>query len=148
MKRFGSLLFWLVWPLLRIWLLFSKRTRVLLVYKGRVLVVKSWLGDGKWQLPGGGLHRGEKPADGAVREVREELGIELESNSLVQIGEYKYSDSGLSFIYYAYSLVLSQEPTIRRRRWEISEAGFIDPAEVSVDTCGKDVLQVLNGWKH
>lgn len=44
---------------------------------GRVLLVDQPYLTG-WSLPGGNLRRGEDPHDGAVREVREELGVELE----------------------------------------------------------------------
>jgi len=31
--------------------------------------------NGKWELPGGGLDWGEKPADGLIREIQEEMGL-------------------------------------------------------------------------
>lgn len=37
----------------------------------------------KWQLPGGGLEFAERPEETAVREAREELGIEVEIEGLV-----------------------------------------------------------------
>jgi ADP-ribose pyrophosphatase YjhB (NUDIX family) len=43
---------------------------------GRVLLVRHTYGERDvWELPGGGLHRGEAPEDGARREAREELGV-------------------------------------------------------------------------
>jgi 8-oxo-dGTP pyrophosphatase MutT (NUDIX family) len=43
----------------------SKAPRVLLVQKA----------DGRWGLPGGGLHPGESPLDAVLRELREETGL-------------------------------------------------------------------------
>jgi len=41
--------------------------------------------EGKWTLPGGGLHFGEDPAAGARREVAEETGYEAEIDSLFYV---------------------------------------------------------------
>ena len=35
--------------------------------------------DGTWELPGGGLDLGENPQDGLIREVQEEMGLEVTS---------------------------------------------------------------------
>lgn len=43
---------------------------------GRILLVRQTYGRG-WATPGGFVDRGEHPIDGAVREVREEVGLEV-----------------------------------------------------------------------
>lgn len=40
---------------------------------------------GAWTLPGGGIAHGEKPADGLVREVREECGVECTVGELLDV---------------------------------------------------------------
>jgi 8-oxo-dGTP pyrophosphatase MutT (NUDIX family) len=45
--------------------------------KGEVLLVKSRKWFGKWGIPGGKIHYGEKMVDALKREVREEVGISV-----------------------------------------------------------------------
>jgi 8-oxo-dGTP pyrophosphatase MutT (NUDIX family) len=46
---------------------------------GRLVFVRHTYGDRRsWELPGGGLHRREDPEAAVRREMREELGLELE----------------------------------------------------------------------
>lgn len=55
--------------------------RVLLVRRGREPF------PGRWSLPGGRLELGETLAAGAVREVREETGLEVEPIAMVEVVE-------------------------------------------------------------
>lgn len=63
--------------------------KAVIVRDNRVLAVLD-IGDSKWNLPGGRLHRGEMPKDGLAREIREELGVE------VVIGEPLHADAFVS----------------------------------------------------
>ncbi|HEX2892412.1 MAG TPA: NUDIX domain-containing protein [Marmoricola sp.] len=53
---------------------------VAVVHAGRVLAARRCRRGtpGGWELPGGKVDRGETPAEAAVREIREELGCEVE----------------------------------------------------------------------
>lgn len=57
--------------------------------RGRVLLIQR-TDNGLWSLPGGGQEIGETVAQTAVRETREETGIEVEVTGLVGV----YSDPG------------------------------------------------------
>jgi len=63
------------------WRLLRPHTRAVkcIVREGdSVLFVRHAYGDRRsWELPGGGIKRGEDPRDGAAREAREELGLDL-----------------------------------------------------------------------
>ncbi|GGP18569.1 phosphohydrolase [Nonomuraea glycinis] len=51
---------------------------------GRLLVARH--GDvGLWAVPGGGIDPDERPQDAVVRELREELGIEVEARGLIGV---------------------------------------------------------------
>jgi 8-oxo-dGTP pyrophosphatase MutT (NUDIX family) len=64
------------------WLLLRPHTRAVkcIVRDGdAVLFVRHAYGDRRsWELPGGGIKRGEDARDGAAREAREELGLDLD----------------------------------------------------------------------
>ena len=49
----------------------------------KIVLVKHSYGERKWGLPGGGLENGENPTDGAIREVREETGLEVRLTRLL-----------------------------------------------------------------
>lgn len=54
----------------------TRGVKCLLRHEGRVLFVRHTYGDRRaWELPGGGLRRGEAPGAAAAREAREELGV-------------------------------------------------------------------------
>ncbi|MDQ3382407.1 MAG: NUDIX hydrolase [Actinomycetota bacterium] len=46
-----------------------------------------------WSLPGGLLNRGEEPADAVIREVREEIGLEIEPGDPITVGVHPHSQS-------------------------------------------------------
>lgn len=61
------------------WRAVDRATLVFVVRDGEILLIRKLrgLGRGKINGPGGRLEAGESPAECAVREVREELGIEV-----------------------------------------------------------------------
>ena len=73
----GTFLFYLLWPLVWFYAPLTIRVRVVLLYEDEVLVVKNWFGPNSWQLPGGGRKRNEKIIEAGIREIKEELSIDL-----------------------------------------------------------------------
>lgn len=56
---------------------------------------------GRWSLPGGRLEPGETSAEAAVREVREETGLDVEVGALlatVDLGNYLVDDFAVTVI--------------------------------------------------
>lgn len=143
----GRVAFWVGWPILWAYLFRSKRVRLLIVCGEEVLVVKPTVGTGQWSLPGGGLHPKEVPVDGLAREIKEELGIELQQDKLQELGEAKAHQHGLSFHYYSFVYQTKVKPEITLQTREISEIWWVGLS--SVDSIRSDRLlkDVLNRWR-
>ena len=71
----GTILFYLLWPLVWFYVPLFVRGRAIILVNDEVLVVKNWFGPGTWQLPGGGIKFGEAPLQAIDRELQEELGL-------------------------------------------------------------------------
>ena len=70
----GKVIYWISWPVLAFHINGSKRTRLLVTNGNEFLAVKGWVSDGRWGLPGGGVHKNEEPIEALIREVKEETG--------------------------------------------------------------------------
>lgn len=87
----GRMLFWVFYPLLQAYVRLNPRprTRVLVTDgRGKVLLMRGWFGRQRWDLPGGGIKRGEPAAAAAAREVLEETGVALRPDELRLVGEF------------------------------------------------------------
>jgi 8-oxo-dGTP diphosphatase len=90
---------------------------------------------GRWHLPGGRLESGELLAQAAVREVREESGVEVQLSGLLCIDQLKADASGtpnrLRFVFAAQAVggsikTLADEHSLQARWCERSEIAGLD----------------------
>ena len=85
---------------------------------GRVLVARRPAGKdmaGLWEFPGGKMEKGERPEETAIRELREELSIDVTEACLAPL-------TFASHAYEAFDLLM---PLFVCRRW----GGFVTPLE-------------------
>ena len=96
-------------PILRRILHGSKRSRVVFIQDEKVLLIQSWISHQKWTLPGGGIHRGEEPTYGALREIKEELRVQLDKSKLISLGSDDINSHGVTYeaTFFAYDLPIS-----------------------------------------
>ena len=114
----------------------------------QVLLVKTWLGSGRWGLPGGGVKRGELPIDAAIRELHEEVGIVATPEQLQYMFTKPYiSKNNFHFNYSAYVLDLREKPKINLRV-EISTAKWCNIADIEAERIGSKVVQEVLAACH
>jgi 8-oxo-dGTP diphosphatase len=65
---------------------------VVCVRDGSLLLVR-FSRSGTWTLPGGGLDHGERPEDGAVREVEEETGLQIALGPVIGVDSTRWDRS-------------------------------------------------------
>jgi 8-oxo-dGTP pyrophosphatase MutT (NUDIX family) len=146
--KIGTAAFWISWPALWLYLHFSERTRVLVIYKDKVLVVRSWLGDGKWSLPGGGLHHHEAPLSGVLREMQEETSVVLQPKQLHELKHEHYRDKGFSFDCHFFFAEIVEQMSTQRQKGEIIAVTWLDWRMLTTLNASNDVLYSLDVWRQ
>lgn len=151
MKKFWQLIgistYWVTVP--GIWLILRRtlRCRVVIRHEDSIVVVKPWLGNGKWCLPGGGVHGGESAAEAVRRETYEEVGIKLNPADCHSHGSQLYRQNGLAFTYHLFAAALAEKSPTKRQNIEIFEAAWVPVNRLTPKTANQDVLDGIKTAK-
>lgn len=89
--RVIRVLYSVVRPLSHAFLHNSRRVRVIVRADNKVLLVRSAVGSQRWNLPGGGVKKGENALLSAQRELYEETSLKLATSQLHCLGEERLS---------------------------------------------------------
>lgn len=143
----GRTAYYITLPLISLVIRFTSRTRLIVEFDSKILVVKGWLGDNKWFLPGGGLHKHEDPKQGAIRELLEETGVKVEISDLNEVGHGVYNEGITKYRYYLYYVRLPKMPETKRQNFEIIDLGWLKPNEISPNNSSKELISLLETWK-
>ena len=109
--------------------------------KGELLLLRHSYGPVIWALPGGGVKRGEDPAEAARREIKEELGFE--GGNLKAMGWYESVLSGSPHTSHLFTLVVNSLPRPDMR--EVIEARFF-PLHSLPEPLGDVTRQHISSW--
>lgn len=79
-------------------------TAGVLIRDGNVLVAKRNEGshlEGLWEFPGGKLESNESPEDCLAREFREEIGVEIEVGTILEVVYHRYPEKNVLLLFYS-----------------------------------------------
>ena len=96
--------------------------------QGRIALVRNTYRDG-WSLPGGVVDDNEPPAEAAVREVREELGHEVEGPATLLVVQWAARGTGpVQFLNFTFDVGVCADPSVLvPQEDEIAEIAFFAP---------------------
>ena len=75
----------------------------IIVERGRVLLTQRKRGshlEGMWEFPGGKVEEGEDPKDALARELREEIGVDVDVGDIVEVTFYRYETQSVLLLFY------------------------------------------------
>jgi len=100
---------------------FNYRVAGLAVHDGRALIGRA-PPDGFWALPGGRVEAGETARDGLVREMREELQVDVEPGRLIWVAENFFPYRGQLFHELEFIFAMEVPPELfRDGTWEATD---------------------------
>ncbi|MEV4195497.1 NUDIX hydrolase [Streptomyces toxytricini] len=109
---------------------------------GRVLVVNPVYKE-RWNLPGGHLDEGELPTAALRRELREEIGLDLEVGGLLVTAWLARPEGAHVFhVFEGPQLTPEQQQRITLQESEIGEIRFCRPEDITADMVPPHVLPV------
>lgn len=135
----------------------TKGVRVLLVHQDQVILVRHWY-NSLWVMPGGGIKKHETPEQAAIREIKEELGIDISQLDYL-LGVYSNKTENKNDEVHCFVVELETKIEIPKRKFnfEIADIVWVDiknhPTGTSLATSKriqeylvKDISQDIRLW--
>ena len=96
---------------------------------GRVLLTRRTEGQhlaGMWEFPGGKLEEGEPPEAAVVRECREECGIDVEVEDILDVTHHRYPEKDVLLLFYRCRLVAGEV-----RHLQVADHAWVAVSEIA-----------------
>ncbi len=107
-----------------------KQIAVAIVLRGKEILIdrrlESSMLSGLWEFPGGKIEPGETPAECVVREVKEEIGIDIEVVAPLATIEHAYTHFTITLIAFICRYLRGEAQAL-----QCSEVRWVEPAELS-----------------
>ena len=132
LKRIGKFLITYLYPFFKHPLLFFRlnndNVKVIVFFKNKVLLIKNTYRQG-WTFPGGGVKKNESYEQAAIREVREEVAINININNLKNRGSFNLdSQKSTKTVVFSYEV---KKSNLKIDDLEVEKAVWINIDEVS-----------------
>ncbi len=122
-------------PIKWYWKRFNIKTsgvRIMIIHKNQLVLVRHWY-NSLWVMPGGGIKKHETPERAAVREIKEELGIDIKQLDY-KLGTYSNTKEGKNDTVHCFVVELDSKPVFKKRfNIEVSDIIW-----ASIDTLPQD----------
>jgi len=109
---------------------------------GRILCVRLNYASKGWSTPGGRVESGESPLDALAREVREEVGLEVEPGELLGVYAKPLQDDVVLSLRARVTAQLPWHPTE-----EIAEFGYFGPNELPVPMSAAARARIVDAFE-
>lgn len=86
--------------------------KALIIKGNEVLLVRHVGSTDVWELPGGRLNRDEEPKVGLVREIKEELGVEISAGGALSVEQFVMKRTAEPHIAIVYKAFLNDEEAV------------------------------------
>lgn len=126
------------------WTMLSRfpRAYILILADDEVLLVKNWLGNGEWSLPGGGIQKGETAQIAVIRELEEETGIKIGKKQLAFL-LFKREKSLRRKTYSLFKGELSAKPESSWNQTELTGFCWVHKDSLKTMRCSREVFEAL-----
>jgi len=104
----------------------------IIVEDGRVLLTQRKRGshlEGMWEFPGGKLEADEDPKAALARELREELGIDVDVGDIVDVTFHKYETKSVLLLFYRAS---RREGSAAPRALDVAAFEWVDVTKLDI----------------
>lgn len=142
-NKLGWILFWLCLPALHVYLRRGNRPRILVMHRDKILLVRSWLSDGRWQLPGGGAHKHEDPKAAAIRELYEETGVKVNPKNVSAKAVHRQDADLLHFSYHLFRAKSNSIALPVHKTAEITQVEWVHKKDLHIGNAQQHVLDAL-----